>query len=128
MQRFDPYLEVAGRIMLALIFVLSGVSKAFAFADTQAYMAAFGVPPILLAPTIAFEVGAGLALILGLQVRIVALLLAGFSLISAVIFHFDFGDQIQTVMFLKNLAMAGGLLLIVRHGAGAFALDRTREA
>ncbi len=79
---------------------------------------------VLLAPTIVFEVGAGLALLVGFKTRIIALLLAGFSLVSAVIFHTDFSDQIQQIMFLKNVAMAGGFLLLAKVGAPGFSFDQ----
>ena len=123
MQKIDPFISPVARTFLALIFVLSGLGKITAFEATQAYMAAAGVPGALLAPTIAFEVGAALAVLLGWQTRIAALLLGGFSLATAVAFHSNLGDQIQQIMFLKNVAMAGGFLLLVQHGSGAYSLD-----
>ncbi len=110
-------------MFLALIFILSGPGKITAFDASQAYMAAAGVPGMLLAPTIAFELGAALAILPGWQTRIAALLLSGFSHLTAVAFHSDLGDQIQQIMFLKNVAMAGGFLLLVQHGTGACSLD-----
>ena len=73
---------------------------------------------------IATEVLGGVAIIIGWKTRIVAFLLAGFTLLSGVIFHSYFADQIQTIMFLKNIAIAGGFLLLVASGAGAWSLDR----
>jgi putative oxidoreductase len=87
-------------------------------------MEAFGLPGILLAPTILFEVGAGLALLVGFKTRYVALLLAGFAIVSAVIFHSDFGDQIQQILFLKNVSIAGGFLLLAKIGAPGFSVDQ----
>jgi len=86
-------------------------------------MASAGVPGALLPVVIAVEVLGAAAIIVGWQTRIVAFLLAGFSLLSALIFHNDFANQIQMVMFLKNVSIAGGLLLLVAHGAGRFSLD-----
>lgn len=123
MQKYDTYLSVAGRTLLALVFVLSGLSKIGTYTATQGYMQAYGLPPFLLTPTIIFEIAAGLAIIVGYQTRIVAFLLAGFTVVTALVFHTDFADQVQTIMFLKNISIAGGLLLLVRHGAGALSLD-----
>ena len=117
-----------GRLLLSLIFVISGVGKIGAYAGTQAYMDSMGVPGVLLPLVIVFEILGGLAIILGWQARIVAFLLAGFCLLSAVIFHGNIGDQGQQIQFLKNLGLAGGFLMIVAHGAGAWSLDNRRGA
>ena len=109
---------------MAAIFVLSGVSKIGVFEATQGYMAAFGLPGALLGPTIAFEILAGAAVLLGIGARYAAFLLAGFSIVTALIFHRDFGDQIQQIMFLKNVAMAGGLLLLAKYGSTSLSLER----
>ena len=113
----------AGRILLSLLFLLAGLGKLGDLPGTQAYMSAMGVPSMLLPLVILLEVGGALALIVGWQTRVVASLLAGFSLLSALIFHHDFGNQVQMIMFLKNVAIAGGLLMVVAHGAGALSLD-----
>lgn len=118
------YADVPGRAAMAAIFVLSGISKIGAFEATQAYMEAFGLPGALLSPTIAFEILAGLAILLRLGARPAALLLAGFSIVTALIFHRDFDDQLQQIMFLKNVAMAGGLLFLARNGSPSFSLER----
>ncbi len=128
MSKFNPIFDLSGRVMIALIFVLFGLNKIAAFEGTQAYMQAMGVSGILIYPTILFEVGAGLAIMVGFQTRFVALALAGFSLLSAVIFHNQLGDQMQFIMFMKNVAMAGGLLFLVRHGAGELSIDNRRSA
>lgn len=95
----------------------------------RGYMEAMGVPGTLLWPTILFEVGASLLIIVGYKTRIVALLLAGFSFVTGLVFHSAFADQIQIIMFLKNLSMAGGFTLLACVGAGAFSLDaRSRRA
>ena len=112
-----------GRTLLALIFFISGVNKVFSYAGTQGYMEAFNMSGSLLPLVIIIEVLAGLAVIVGYKTRLAAFILAGFSLASAVIFHADFADQMQMILFMKNLGLAGGLLLLVSHGAGAYALD-----
>lgn len=112
-----------GRLLMALIFILGGVSKLGALAGTAAYMQSMGVPGVLALPAALFELGGGLAILVGWQTRIVALLLAGFSILTAAIFHSDFADQMMTIMFMKNLAMAGGFLTLYVHGAGAMSLD-----
>lgn len=123
MNRLFDQIDLPARILLSAIFVLSGLGKLSAMEATQGYMEAFGLPGFLLIPTILFEVGAGLALALGVFTRPAALALAGFSVVSALLFHSALGDQIQLIMFLKNLAMAGGLLLLVKHGPGELSLD-----
>lgn len=115
------------RILLALLFLLGGLGKLGAnYAATESYMATMGTPTILLPLVIALEIGGGLALIVGFFTRWIALVLAGFCLVSAFIFHHDFADQIQMVMFLKNLAISGGLLLLSVYGPGGISIDAKR--
>ena len=123
----NDYLNPVGRILLALIFVLSGLGKISNPTGTMQYMQAMGVPAALLWPTIALEVAGGLAIIVGFQTRLAAFALAGFCVISALLFHRHLGDQMQMIMFLKNLAMTGGLLLLASTGATSYALDRARR-
>ena len=115
--------ELGGRVFIALIFVVAGWSKVTGYAGTQAYMESVGVPGIMLPLVIALELGGGLLIIAGFQTRIVAFLLSGFCLVSAALFHANFADQMQSILFMKNVAMAGGFLFLVVHGAGAFSLD-----
>ena len=112
-----------GRILISLMFVTSGFSKILGYAATQGYMEAMGVPGALLPLVIAVELLGGLAVMVGWKTRIAAFLLAGFSLLSALLFHANFGDQMQMIMFMKNVSIAGGFLMIVSLGGGAFALD-----
>lgn len=128
----------SGRFLLALIFITAGFQKITGYAGTAGYMESLGVPGALLPLVILLELGGGLMLLAGYQARGVAFLLGGFSVISGVLFHFipaqgmeGFEQQLQMIMFMKNLAIAGGMGMIVHHGAGAFALDnfsRTRAA
>ena len=114
------------RLFLAHIFLLAGFSKITGYAGTQGYMESMGVPGALLLLVIVLEIGGGLALIVGLFTRWAALALALFCVAAAVIFHRNFADQMQMIMFMKNFAMAGGLLLLYVHGGGAFSIDARR--
>lgn len=112
-----------GRILLSLIFVQAGINKIVNYAGTQGYMESAGVPGALLPLVIAVELAGGLAVILGWHARLAAFLLAGFSLLSGLLFHGNFADQMQMILFMKNVALAGGFLMIVSHGAGPFSID-----
>ena len=112
-----------GRLMISLIFIISGFGKISNFSGTQAYMESVGVPGILLPLVIVLEILGGLAIVVGWQTRLVAFLLAGFTLLSALLFHFDLGDQGQFIQFMKNVGLAGGFLILIAHGAGAWSLD-----
>jgi len=116
--------ELAGRILLSVLFLLSGVGKIGAYGATAAYMSSAGVAGVLLPVVIATEVLGSIGIILGWQTRVAALLLAGYSLLTALVFHTNFADQIEMIMFLKNVAIAGGFLLLVANGAGALSVDR----
>jgi putative oxidoreductase len=118
--------QLAGRALLSAIFITAGIGKLGAYAATQGYMESMGVPGVLLPLVIATEAGAGTALLLGWQARLSAFLLAGFSVLSALLFHANLADQVQFIMFMKNLAMAGGLLMVVAHGAGHWSVDAWR--
>lgn len=122
----NRYFELGGRILLASLFLLSGLTKISGYGATAGYMAAMGVSAALLPVVIATEVLGSLAVIVGWHTRIVAFLLAGYTLIAAAIFHNNFGDQIQTIMFLKDVAIAGAFLILVAHGAGSLSLDHRR--
>ena len=115
--------ELAGRILLAVLFLLSGLGKIGNYSATAAYMSAAGVSTALLPLVIATEVGGAIAIIVGWKTRVAAFLLAGFTLVTALTFHNNFADQIQMVMFLKNVSIAGAFLLLVANGAGPLSLD-----
>jgi len=122
----DRTLNVTGRVLLAHIFVLSGWTKIGGYAATQGYMAAMGVPGALLPLVIAVELLGGIALIIGFKTRWAALGLAAFSIAAAIIFHSNFADQMQMISFMKNLALAGGLLVLAQTGAAAPSVDAAR--
>lgn len=117
--------QLLGRVMLALIFVIAGVGKLSDPAGTAGYMQAMGVPTLLLWPTIALELLGGLAIAVGFKIRYAAFALAGFSVLTAIIFHTNFAEQMQSILFLKNIAMAGGLLLLAVGGKTAFSIDKS---
>jgi putative oxidoreductase len=119
--------ELTGRVLLASLFLLSGLGKIGAYTVTAGYMKAFGVPSALLPLVIATEVLGAIAIIAGWKTQTIAALLAGFTLLAAFMFHTNFGDQVQLVMFLKNVSIAGAFLLLVANGAGPLSLDAKRE-
>ena len=123
MNQLQAFSALLGRLFLAMIFIQSGLSKMSDYAATQGYMDAMGVSSALLPLVIALEVVGGIAIVIGFKARLVALAMAGFSLLSALLFHTNFSDETQTIMLMKNIAIAGGFLMIVAHGAGAYALD-----
>jgi len=120
--------ELLGRVLLSLMFLMSGLGKITSYAATAGYMASAGVPGALLPVVIATEVLGAIAIIAGWKTRIVAFLLAGFTLLTALLFHSNLGDQIQMIMFMKNVSIAGAFLLLVVHGAGRYSLDARRAA
>ena len=99
----NAMLSLAGRVGLSLIFIISGWGKIAGYA--------------------VLELGGGLAILAGLWSRWIAIALAGFSIVSALVFHADFGDQMQAINFWKNVAMAGGFLFLAANGPGALSLD-----
>lgn len=124
MNNLSKYAELGGRVFLSALFLLSGLGKLSAYAATAGYMASQGVPGWLLPLVIATEIGGGLAIALGWKTRIAAFLLAGFTLVSALLFHSHFADQNQMIHFWKNVAIAGGFLQLVVNGAGPLSLDQ----
>lgn len=120
--------DLAGRLLLAFLFLHEAWAKLSAFAPAQAYMQAYGVPARLLPAAIAVELGAGLLIGLGYFTRLAALALALFCLAAALIFHTNFADRNQLIHFTKDLALAGAFLVVLAHGAGAYSLDALRSA
>ena len=114
---------LVGRILLALMFVVAGWGKIGGYAGTQGYMEAMGVRGALLPLVILLELGGGLAIMLGLFTRSIAVLMAGFTLMAAFLFHYQPAEQMQMLMFMKNLSVAGGFLALAAAGPGAFSLD-----
>ena len=124
MDKLSTYSVPLGRVLLALLFLLAGFGKAADPAGTIEHIAAANLPLPQLGYAIALaaELGGGLLILVGYQTRIIAPLMALFTLATAVFFHNNFADQIQQIMFLKNLAIAGGFLILGGHGAGALSI------
>lgn len=121
-QKFIPLLA---RIFLSAIFIQSGIGKILDPAGTQDTMTGKGIPlaGILLIPTIIVLVAGGLSVLLGFKARYGALALIGFLIPATLIFHTDFSNRIQEIMFFKNLGLIGGLLMIAAYGAGPLSID-----
>ena len=117
------FIEFLGRIFLSAIFLINGVGKIFHYEDTIQYMENFNVPGNLIIPAIIAEIMFPILIIIGYQTRFSAFILALFTLALAVIFHTDFSDQMQLISFLKNIAIAGGFLIIFVRGAGKYSID-----
>ena len=116
-----------GRLLLAAIFLHEAWSKLTGYAAALAYMKAFGVPGWLLPFAIAVEAGCAFLIVIGYRTRLAAFVLAGFCIATAALFHTKLGDRNQLLHFEKNLAMAGGFLVLLAHGGGAWAIDAWRK-
>ncbi|PKG34395.1 MULTISPECIES: DoxX family protein [Psychrobacter] len=114
-----------GRLFLSMIFIFSGFGKISGYAATQGYMDSMGVPGMLLPLVIALELLGGIAILIGFKARLFAVLVAGFSILSAFMFHQFWLDESQMNPFMKNIAMAGGFLMIFAHGPGAYSIDNS---
>lgn len=121
-----PYLIALGRLLLSFMFIQSSVMKIVGYAGTQAYMAQHGVPGILLPLVILTEVGGGLCVLLGLFTRYASIALAGFCILAAILFHYQPGDMMQMINFMKDITIAGGFLVLAGSPPGALALDNRR--
>ncbi|MEH6394490.1 DoxX family protein [Pseudoalteromonas sp.] len=115
--------SLLARVGLAALFILTSFSKIQYFDATAQYMASAGLPEFLLPLVIAFELIGGLLIVLGLLTQLTAIAFAAFSIVSALLFHFQLDDQMQFLMFYKNIAMAGGFLALASLGAGKFSID-----
>jgi putative oxidoreductase len=118
---------IIGRILLAIIFIVSGVTKLMTVGATESMITGAGLPSGLAVPTGVFELIAGVLLAIGLMTRLAAILLAGFTLLATVFFHTNFADPMQSAMALKNLAITGGLLLVFAHSQLWYGWDRVRR-
>lgn len=124
MEQLKTYSPLIARLFIGGFFLLAGVGKVADIAGTAGYIQSVGLPGFLAWPAAIFEIVLGLALIVGYQIRIAALAGAAFCLFTAVVFHNNFADQMQMIMFLKNFSIAGAFLMFFAHGAGKLALDR----
>ena len=120
-------IDFIARLLISALFLISAYNKIFSIDGTMSWMEGFGIPGLLLYPTIALEIILPLFIIIGYQARIAAGLLAIFCIATAFIFHYDFVDQMQTIAFLKNLGLAGGFLFILANGTKDWAVDREKK-
>ena len=116
-----------GRLLISFMFLMSGLNKVGNYSNTSGWMESMGVSSSFLPLVILLEIVGALAIILGWQTKISAFLLAGFCLVSALIFHSDLSNQVYMIMFMKNIAIAGGFLFLVAGGAGNYALDNRKR-
>jgi putative oxidoreductase len=116
-------IDLLGRLLLAALFLFDGWTVVNNYGGASDYLAQFGVPPLLLAPALVLQVGGGLLVAIGWYTRLAALALSLFCISTALIFHNQFGDSGEVIQFWKDLAIAGGFLVLAAHGAGAFSLD-----
>ena len=116
-------IDLISRVLISLLFLLNGYFKIINYDGTIEWMESYGVPGIFLTPAIILEIAAPILIIIGYNTRLAASLLAGFCIATAFVFHTDFSNQIQITSFLKNIALAGGFLIIAINGARKFSLD-----
>ena len=120
-------LDLIARFFISLIFLLSGINKIGNYEGTVGWMESLGMPGIFLIPAIILEIGAPILIIVGYKVKISAALLSVFCVVTAIIFHSDFSDQMQFISFMKNIGLAGGFLFLVANGSKDWALDKKKK-
>ncbi len=128
MNAMSLYAAPLGRVLISLIFLVAGWAKMTAYAGTLTYMESHNIPGILLPAVILIELGGGILILIGWQTRITALLMAGFTLLTAIFFHQFWVDAAQQNAFMKNVAIAGGFLFLVAYGAGVLSVDNRRRS
>tara|TARA_B100000963_G_scaffold332936_1_gene324876 strand:- start:2114 stop:2500 length:387 start_codon:yes stop_codon:yes gene_type:complete len=120
-------MDLIGRIFISAVFLLSAYNKIFNYDGTVTWMEGYGVPGFLLWPTIILEIILPVLIIIGYKTKISAILLAIFSITTALIFHFDFSNQMQVIALLKNFGLAGGFIFIAINGPKDWALDKENK-
>ena len=116
-------IELIGRIFLSALFLIEGIGKLFTQEQVITYMEDYGVPGILFIPAVVVEILFPLLLIVGYKTKLVASVMTLFALTVAIIFHTDFGEEMQLIFFLKDLAIAGGFMIVIAYGSNKFSLD-----
>jgi putative oxidoreductase len=126
---FSGLLAFIGRVMLAVIFIISGAMKLTDISGTGTYMASVGLPSSMALPVALFEVVGGLMIVFGVFTRLTALAFAAFCLLTALLFHRETADPIQAAMAFKNIAIAGGFLCLFAYDQKSWSFDsyRTRK-
>ncbi len=118
---------LVGRIFISLVFLLSGYNKIFNYDNTITWMEGFGIPGFLLWPAIVLEILLPIFIIIGYRTKISALILGAFCIATALLFHLDFTNQMQTIALLKNFGLAGGFLFIAVNGPKEWAIDKKKK-
>ena len=124
---FSGLFAFVGRIMLALIFIISGAMKLTDISGTGSYMASIGLPSGLALPAALFELVGGMMIVFGIFTRLTALVFAGFCVLTALLFHRETADPIQAAMAFKNVAIAGGFLCLFAYDQKSWSFDSYRE-
>ncbi|EOC0055714.1 DoxX family protein [Cronobacter turicensis] len=124
MKKFEDAGVLVARILMPILFIVSGFGKITGYAGTQQYMEAMGVPGFILPLVVLLEFGGGLAIVFGFLTRTTALITAVFTLLTAFLFHSNFAEGVNSIMFMKNFSIAGGYLLLALMGPGPYSLDR----
>lgn len=124
MKKFEDVGLLVARILMPILFITAGWGKITGYAGTQQYMEAMGVPGFMLPLVILLEFGGGLAILFGFLTRFTALFTAGFTILTAFLFHSNFAEGVNQIMFMKNLSIAGGFLVLGLVGPGAYSIDR----
>ena len=124
MKKFEDTGLLLARILMPILFITAGWGKITGYAGTQQYMEAMGVPGFMLPLVILLEFGGGLAILFGFLTRFTALFTAGFTILTAFLFHSNFAEGVNQLMFMKNLSIAGGFLVLGLVGPGSYSLDR----
>ena len=120
-------IDLLGRVLISLVFLLSGYNKIFNYSNTVSWMEGYGVPGFLLWPTIVLEIILPILIIIGYKTQISAILLAIFCIVTAIIFHLDFANQMQVIALLKNFGLAGGFIFIAINGPKDWALNQKKK-
>ena len=121
------FFDFVGRTFISLVFLISGFNKFINYDNTVSWMEGYGIPGLLLWPTIILEIILPIMIIIGFKAQISAILLAIFCIATALIFHFDFSNQMQVVALLKNFGLAGGFIFIAINGTGSWAIDTKKK-
>ena len=117
-------IDLLGRIFISVLFFINGIFKINNYDGTIEWMDSYGLPGIMIIPTIIIEIVAPILIVIGYKTKIAAALLFLFCISTAFIFHNEFSDQMQLTAFLKNIALAGGFMFLIANGAGAYSLDK----
>jgi len=120
-------IDLIGRLLISALFLLSAYNKIFSIDGTMSWMEGFGIPGFLLVPAIIIEIILPILIIVGYRIQLAAILMFFFCIATAVIFHLDFTNQMQTIAFLKNFGLAGGFLFLAANGNRDWAIERKKK-